>query len=166
MSERQLAKQADRAAAQPHGSTVAQPAQSGQPARLLQSHHMQETWSAPIPPPDVLMQFNEIRAGLGAELVDMWTREVTHRQTQERKLLDAQIEQQRTLSSLGRQGQNWTGAVSLSGLIACMVIAWINPGNGVALAIAAMFGVGGLATVLMPFLQKRKAQPQAEQPKS
>ena len=118
---------------------------SGQPAKpnAEEQHQVivgRTEWAGPLPPPQVLEQFNQVIPDGAARIVREWEAESEHRRQWERKALDAQIREGLlarilafafALAALGTAGycaylgQPWPAAVIGGGTIAAVVTAML-----------------------------------------
>ena len=99
----------------------------------------------PIPPAQILAEYEEVRPGTANQIIESWERQSTHRQTLE------QITTQRAESRLDRS-QHYSFAISILLVLACTIIGvWGSPWAAGVLAFAG-FGSIGAVTVIARML--------------
>jgi len=124
------------------------------------------TFVGPIPPPDVLQGYDEVIPGLADRIVGMAEAEGNHRRDQERRALDAEIENDRILIGAYikkvRIGQILAFVIAVVALCLGSYVA----ANGYQFA-GAVIGTGGLIGIVTAFIQgRRKDNPADERKKS
>lgn len=97
-----------------------------------------ETFSGPLPPPDYLRAYDDVLPGLAAQIVEQAAGQTHHRQTLERKVVEANIRAQ-------ERGQWFAFLLGVVGLIGSFVLVSIGRSiegmAGVVTSIAALAGV-------------------------
>jgi len=110
-------------------------------------HHV-EMSSGPMPHPEVLEAYNQLVPGAAERILVTFEKETEHRQSLERKTLDAQVEDAKADRSERRLGQIFAfliGVVAISwGGIAAIKGAEITGG---------FIGVGGVAALVWVFIR-------------
>ncbi len=101
---------------------------------------LEQSFSGPIPPPDILMRYNDIVPGAAERIIKMAEEQSVHRKELEKKVIDSDI-------SRSRWGQILGFFIAIVGL---MVSGWISTyGNAVA---GGFIGVGTLASLVGVFM--------------
>ncbi len=101
--------------------------QSAQPLTLFSSQEYvsYEGWNAPMPPPALLRQYDEVVPGLAARIVGMTEKSITGHIDRDNRLADAEIE-------ISKTGQSMAFVLTLIALVASIVL--FAKGNTVAAA--------------------------------
>lgn len=107
-------------------------------------------WSAPLPPPHLLGEYNQVQPGLGAAIVQLMFEEAAHRRAGEAKVLDAEIEEAREFRHERARGQHY----GLTIAIVCVVGSVITSALGHPLT-AGFIGTGGVASIAAVFIRGR-----------
>ncbi len=76
----------------------------GNPTQMV-THHKVAAFSGPIPPPDVLAKYDELKSGLAERIVKMAEDQGNHRRSLEAKTLDAQIRHTKARDLEAKMGQ-------------------------------------------------------------
>lgn len=105
-----------------------------------------QSFSGPIPHPDILRQFNEVVPGSAERIIKMAEDQSTHRKELERKVIDSDIER-------SKWGQILGFVIAIAGLIVSAVVAIY----GSALA-GGIIGVGTLASLVGVFMYGSKTR--------
>ena len=116
-------------------------------------------FSGPLPPPEILKEYNEVAPGLAERIVAMAEKEAAHRHTIDHKALDADISEQNKMFSEARLGQ-------LCGLI--IGLAAITAGAYTAISGAqwpgGIIGGGGVIGLVSVFIYGRKQPANTPEP--
>lgn len=110
------------------------------------------SFSGPIPPPEVLREYDLILPGLGQTIVRQWTSETSHRHETDRRDHELQKEVINGSLEIQRRGQDRALWVCLA-FVAAAIVAFIlgYPIQG------AVVACGNVAVVVALFLGKRNA---------
>jgi uncharacterized membrane protein len=138
-----------------HSKPDPTPTGAGSPAQPFQSESEEgmlaaayaSAFSGPLPPPQLLEQYNTISPALTARILKLAETEVAHRRTVELKIVDARIEDVRADRRQTRFGQ-------LLGFLACttaIIAGSITAVKGAALT-GAFIGGGGIAGLASAFI--------------
>ena len=111
----------------------------------------QETYSGPLPHPDMLARYEQIHPGTAERIIQRFENEATHRQTLERQVIDAQIERQNAEIAEIRRGQWFAFVLGAIGLLVGSAVAGFSQTNAGAYAGGAIGGVTlvGLVTAFI-----------------
>ena len=102
--------------------------------------HSVESFSGPLPHPDILRKFNEIVPGSADRIIKMAEEQSSHRKDLERKVIDSNI-------SRSKWGQILGFIIAIAGLaVSCIVAIY---GNAIA---GGIIGVGTLASLVSVFM--------------
>jgi uncharacterized membrane protein len=102
--------------------------------------HQSQSFSGPLPPPEILRRFDEVVPGAAERLLRMAEEQSTHRKDLERKVIESDIER-------SRWGQILGFVIAIVGLGASALIAIY--GNAIA---GSIIGVGTLASLVGVFM--------------
>jgi len=115
----------------------------------------------PLPDPETLQHYEQVHPGIAERIIQRFEKEAEHRQTMENKIVDAQIEHQRSEMAAFRWGQFFAFAIAVVGLVASGIGVYHAQSAGQALAAASIGGVS-LATLVGVFIYGRKTSPPEE----
>jgi len=104
----------------------------------------QSVWQGPLPPPEVLREFNDIVPNGAERIVAQWESETAHRQAQEKAALAAEV-------AITRRGQYFAGAFAFTALA---VAAWALALG--ATQVAALIASTTIVSVVGAFLYERR----------
>jgi uncharacterized membrane protein len=114
-------------------------------------------FTGPIPPPDLVQEYENALPGLADRIVRMAEAEAEHRRRMEAAALEADLQSTNRLVDAHiketHRGQNFALIIAVIGLICGTITAIL----GAPLA-GALLGVGGLAAIVTAFLQGRKQE--------
>lgn len=117
--------------------------------------HVTAEFSGPLPPPDILRQYEDVSEGLSERLISLVEKEADFRRKMEERYLEAQIEfKSRSLeiSSLEvKRGQVFGLTIGCVALVCGLITAWI--GHPVA---GTLLGSGTILGLVSAFLYGRK----------
>lgn len=99
-----------------------------------------QSFSGPLPPPDVLRQFDEVVPGAAERIIKMAEEQSAHRKELERKVINSDI-------SRSKWGQVLGFIIAIAGLVVSAVVAIY--GNAFA---GGIIGVGTLASLVSVFM--------------
>ncbi|MEK7565052.1 MAG: DUF2335 domain-containing protein [Patescibacteria group bacterium] len=99
-----------------------------------------QSFSGPLPPPDILRQFDEVVPGAAERIIKMAEDQSTHRRELEKKVIDSDI-------TRSKWGQILGFIIAISGLVVSAIVAVY----GSALA-GGIIGVGTLASLVGVFM--------------
>ena len=102
--------------------------------------HSVQTFSGPLPPPEILRKFNDVVPGAADRIITMAEEQSAHRRELEKKVIESDIER-------SKWGQVLGFTIAITGLVASTLIAIY----GSALA-GGIIGVGTLATLVGVFM--------------
>ena len=101
-------------------------------------------YSGPIPPPDILKEYEKIEKGFANRILEMAENQSLHRKKMENKIVESEI-------NLSKKGQYFGLIVSflfISAATACAILNQPLP--------ASVIGLGGLTNLVSVFVQGRK----------
>jgi uncharacterized membrane protein len=107
------------------------------------------SYSGPLPPPEMLKQFDEVLPGLAKIIVDRVEKQSDHRMRLEERTIFEQL-------SESRRGQHYGLVIGLSGLLTCAVLALMGH-DTVAAVIGAMDLAGLVAIFVIGKREQRKS---------
>ncbi|MDE2188438.1 MAG: DUF2335 domain-containing protein [Patescibacteria group bacterium] len=111
---------------------------------VLMQHSKVESFSGPLPHPDLLKKFEEVVPGSAERIIKMAEEQSLHRKELESKVIDSNI-------SRSKWGQILGFIIAIAGLIvACLVAIY---GNAIA---GGIIGVGTLASLVSVFMYGSK----------
>jgi uncharacterized membrane protein len=102
--------------------------------------HQSQTFSGPLPPPEVLRKFDEVVPGAAERIIKMAEEQSAHRKDLERKVIDSDV-------SRSKWGQLLGFVIAIAGLVAATLISIY--GNAIA---GGVLGVGTLASLVGVFM--------------
>lgn len=102
--------------------------------------HQSQSFSGPLPPPEVLQKFNDVVPGAAERIVRMAEEQATHRKELERKVIESDIER-------SKWGQILGFAIAIVGLAVSGFVAVY--GNAIA---GGIIGIGTLASLVGVFM--------------
>lgn len=113
------------------------------------------SFSSPIPPPQILQSYEDINPGLADRIIKMAEKESQHRHEMEKKMLDADIELNKTsLAHSAREvmtGQCLGFAIGVIAITSGVFTVYIgHPVSGT------FFGTGGVIGLVTAFIHGRK----------
>jgi len=95
-------------------------------------------FQGPLPPPQILDQYNQIVSGSAERIISLWEGQVQHRQGLEKKVIIADIEQAKFGAILGF-------IIAISAIGSGTFLAYIGrPSEGIAAIITALAGIIGV----------------------
>ena len=118
---------------------------------------MHAKFSGPIPPPDLLKQYDEVCPGFAERLMLQFEGETQHRHDIDNKMLDAQIKTMRSEVGAFRTGQLFAFVIAIAGLFASAYCVSQAQTTGQAWAGASIAGLS-LATLIGVFLYGHKVK--------
>lgn len=118
-------------------------------------------FSGPVPPPNLLMQYEQISPGLANRMVLMAERESSHRQQIEVKIVDSHCADQTAFHVEVKRGQVLATAITIFAIAAGAYTA--NQGHEIAGGILGAAGIGGIAINLILGRNARPANSGAEE---
>jgi len=117
--------------------------------------HVTAEFSGPLPPPEILRQYEEVSEGLSERLISLVEKEADFRRKMEERFLEAQIDfKSRSLeisSQEVRRGQVFGLSIGCVALVCGLITAWI--GHPVA---GTLLGSGTILGLVSAFLYGRK----------
>lgn len=102
--------------------------------------HQSQSFSGPLPPPEILRRFDEVVPGAAERIIKMAEEQSTHRKDLERKVIDSDI-------ARSKWGQILGFCIAVVGLAVAALIAIF--GNAIA---GGVIGVGTLASLVGVFM--------------
>lgn len=117
------------------------------PPQMNRVQIQQQMFSGPIPPPEILAQYDKLQAGLAERIVRMAEIQGEHRREQESKALTAQIAQIERRDHEAKRGQIFAFIIAISA-IALGAFASIM-GATVTGSIIGGLGLGGIITTFV-----------------
>lgn len=107
-------------------------------SRTLAVRSEQQSFSGPLPPPQILEHYNQIVPGCAEKIIVQWETQVKHRQDLEKKAIGSDIKQSYYGATLGF-------IIAMSAIGAGTFLAYIGrPTEGLAAIITAVVGLVGV----------------------
>lgn len=98
----------------------------------------QQSFSGPLPPPQILEHYNQIVPGCAEKIISQWENQVKHRQDLEKQVIKSDIRQSYYGATLGF-------IIAISAIGAGTFLAYIGrPTEGIAAIITALVGLVGV----------------------
>jgi uncharacterized membrane protein len=129
--------------------------------RVEVSGWMAQRQSGPIPPPDVLKAYDEVKPGLAGAIVDAWLGEIAHRQKTEQITAMAQIHAGDQMRGIMKLGQMYAFGLGLAAVVASCLIVWLSPSTA-GWSLAAMFGAAGVSGLVASALPRKRTPEQSK----
>ncbi len=104
---------------------------------------MMTSWSGPLPPPALLQEYEDVLPGAGKEIVASFITGVDHRRELEKKALDAEIEDARSMRQEARLGQFLGFLIGVTAIISGATTGGVSGG---------FIGTGGVVALVAAFL--------------
>jgi uncharacterized membrane protein len=130
------------------GRQPAKPAAKAQQTTVAQFLHSEQQFTGPLPPPEILRQYDEIVPGLAERMVQAMEAQTFHRHKLESATVYGNVSAQRT-------GQYFAGVLALAGVVGTVVLGLA--GKQAAAAVLGGSDFVGLAGV---FIYGRRSQRQ------
>ena len=107
-------------------------------SRTLAVRTEQQSFSGPLPPPQILEHYNQIVPGCAEKIISQWENQVGHRQDLEKKVIASDIRQSYYGAKLGF-------IIAMSAIGSGTFLAYIGrPTEGIAAIISALVGLIGV----------------------
>ncbi len=125
---------------------------------------VQKEFRGPLPPPEVLGQYEAIHPGTAEIILRQFERETQHRHAIEQKIVDAELASQVAEIPALRLGQIFAFCIAIFGLV-CSTYGVVHAQTaGQAWAAASIAGLS-LGTLAGVFIYGRKSKPEAQAPR-
>lgn len=120
---------------------------------------MQQEFQGPIPPPQLLAQYESITPGLADRIVKMAEQESVHRREVEHKLVDVAVQDQKDSTSEVRLGQIFAFFIGIVTIVCGSYV--VLAGFSVSGTVLGSSGVLGLVTAFI--MGRNKKQPEGDE---
>jgi uncharacterized membrane protein len=114
------------------------------------SHH-----SGPLPAPEQLQKYEEVKAGLADRIVCLAEGEATHRRECERAALQCQIDTAKQESDIVKRGQHCASFSNILAVVGAVICAYNNQ-----IAIGMTLGGISAVSIITAFLKTKNPEPQ------
>lgn len=142
---------------------VSRPAQSVQQVQTIQATQAtQTTFTGPMPPPELLRQYDAVVPGAAERILAMAEKEAQHRQAQESQALNANVQAQKQQLDIAEQQTKATFKSDKIGQLCGFVVSLICIAGAVFLALNGQPWVAGLlaglplAAIIRAFRERPK----------
>jgi uncharacterized membrane protein len=122
--------------------------QNDRPTTIFAKQHV---YSSPLPPPDILAQYEHLQSGLIQKVISMTETQANHRRELESKNLDASIKHQERRDKEARMGQFFAFLITLVSIAAGAYLAIIGRE-----AAGSVIGAIGLGIIVTAFIKGRQ----------
>lgn len=133
------------------------PKQREEIIQVMQTAIKQESFSGPLPHPDLLRGYDAIKSGFAERIVRMAEKEQEHRFEREKIQLDCDKKVISDAASESKRGQYFALIISVLFLIGSVVLALFGHDT-----IAGILGGGTLASIVTVFITGRKSSPESK----
>lgn len=134
--KKNTAKRMVKGAGKGNGGEIAQRSQQNGPIAKVTSTSL-ESFQGPLPPPQILDQYDKIVLGSAERIISLWERQVDHRQKLENKVITSDITQSHIGTVLGF-------IIALAAIGSGTFLAYTgHPTEGISAIIAALVGLVG-----------------------
>ena len=140
---------------------VSKPAQTAQQVQTIQA--TQTTFTGPMPPPELLRQYDAVVLGAAERILVMAEKEAQHRQAQESQALNANVQAQKQQLNITEQQTKATFWSDAIGQVCGFIVSLICIAGAVYLALNGQPWVAGLlaglplAAIIRAFRERPKA---------
>jgi len=125
------------------------------------SPYQLQAFSGPIPAPGILAEYERILPGAAERILKMAETQSSHRQHQEEKSLQAQVEHLVRRDKEARYGQWFAFIIAIFAIVMGTLVALVSSGLG-----GGIITFAGLATIVSAFIYGRHSEKSAEKDKS
>jgi uncharacterized membrane protein len=124
-----------------------------QQERLISGRFEVSQYSGPLPDPEILARYEKVLHGAAERTFKLVESEQEHRHKMQEKQLDAGIADQKDIRNIEKRGQFFALLIALSSI--GVAVFSVSSGQEI---VASIFGVSGVGTLVVSFIQGRQNQ--------